>query len=149
MLQPDFRDVELVLRSARDFTNIVGLSQNIIDSIMQVLGVQPDENDGDNRDDNENPNEDAQANDDQNQENQANENQNVQPDQPPAADPNGNDVDVVALDVENQPDQQPAAVPHGDGDADELRRQRRIRRRRRRFQAELNLLVMQYYRRHH
>lgn len=151
MLQPDFRDVELVLRSARDFTNIVGRSQNIIDSIMQLLGVQPDENDGDNRDDNENPSEDAQANDDQNQENQANENQNVQPDQPPAADPNGNDVDVdvVALDVENQPDQQPAAVPHGDGDADELRRQRRIRRRRRRFQAELNLLVMQYYRRDH
>lgn len=145
MLQPDFQDVELVLRSARDFASAVGRSQNIIDSILELLGVQPDENDNDNQDDNENPNEDAQANDNQNQGNRANENQNVQPVQQPAAIPDGDDV--VALDVENQPDQQPAAVPHVDGDVDELRRQRHIRRRRRRFQAELNLLVMQYYRR--
>lgn len=55
MLQPDSQDVALVLQSARNFANAVGRSQQIIDSILEMLGADqpvqienPDDNASDN-----------------------------------------------------------------------------------------------------
>lgn len=88
MLQPDFEDVVLALRAAQSFVSAVSRSQGIIDSIIQLLGVDPAQGENQNNNDNDNGN----ANQDGNQANQNDGVIEVQPDNNDAV-PGDNDAE--------------------------------------------------------
>lgn len=140
----------LALRAARSFVSAVARSQDIIDSIIQLLGIDPAQNENQNNNGNDNDN--GNPNQDENQANQNDGNIVVQPDNNAAVlddnnaenpnqeenQANQNDDHVELPDINN------AVLDVGAEDQIELRRQRRLRRSLR-FLNRMNYLIARQF----